>query len=136
MTHGQQGTTAIEFALVALALLTLTFGGIEYARLFWTWEALQLAGDETARCVAIGSSDCATPSTYAVNAATNYGAGSLVAANVTVVSATSSAPCNQLTGNSAVSVTLSLSFSSPAATLIPGLNRTLTTISCYPLTGQ
>jgi Flp pilus assembly protein TadG len=136
MTRSQQGTTAIEFAIVALALLTLMLGGMEYARLFWTWEALQRAGDETARCVAIGSSDCATPSSYAVTAAGNYGANGLLAANVTVVSATSSTPCNHLTGNSAVSVTLSLSFSSPAGTRIPSLNRTLTTVSCYPLTGQ
>ena len=136
MMRDQRGTTAIEFALVGLVLLTLLFGGIEYARLFWTWEALQLAGDDTARCVGIGSSDCATPSTYAVTAAGNYGASGLLAANVQIVSATSSAPCNQLTGNSAVSVTLSLSFTSPASTLIPGLNRTLTTTSCYPLTGQ
>ena len=136
MMHGQRGTTAIEFALVALVLMTLTFGGMEYARLFWTWQALQLAGDETARCVGIGSSDCATPSTYAVTAAANYGASGLLATNVQVVPATSATPCNQITGNSAVSVTLSLPFTSPASTLIPGLNRTLTTTSCYPLTGQ
>jgi Flp pilus assembly protein TadG len=136
MMHDRRGTTAIEFALVGLVLLTLMFGGIEYARLFWTWEALQLAGDDTARCVGIGSSDCAMPSTYAVTAAGNYGASGLLASNVQVVNATTSAPCNQLAGNSAVSVTLSLPFTSPASTLIPGLNRTLTTTSCYPLTGQ
>ena len=136
MMHGQRGTTAIEFALVALVLMTLTFGGMEYARLFWTWQALQLAGDETARCVGIGSSDCATPSTYAVTAAANYGASGLLATDVQVVPATSATPCNQITGNSAVSVTLSLPFTSPASTLVPGLNRTLTTTSCYPLTGQ
>ena len=104
--------------------------------MFWTWQALQLAGDETARCVGIGSSDCATPSSYAVTAAANYGASGLLATDVQVVPATSATPCNQITGNSAVSVTLSLPFTSPASTLIPGLNRTLTTTSCYPLTGQ
>ncbi len=136
MRQGETGSVAIEFALVALALLTLTFGGIEYARLLWTWQALQLAGDETARCVAIGGSGCATPSTYAINAAAHYGAGGLLATGVQVVNPTSAAPCNSLTGNTAVSVTLSLSFTSPASTLISSLNRTLTSVSCYPLTGN
>jgi Flp pilus assembly protein TadG len=133
MMHGQRGTTAIEFALVALVLMTLTFGGMEYARLFWTWQAMQLAGDETARCVGIGSSDCATPSSYAETLAASYGASGATAGPPYT---TSSPPCNQLTGNTAAIVTLTLSFTSPAGTLIPGLNRTLTTVSCYPMTGQ
>ena len=132
MRWDRRGTTALEFALVAPALLLLLFGCIEYARLLWTAQALQLAGDQTARCVAIGGTACSAPSSYAVTAANTYGAFGLVAAGVQV----DNAGCNPASGNTTLRVKLSLAFSSPAATLIPSLARTLVSTSCYPLTGN
>ncbi len=136
----RRGSTAVEFAILAPVLLTLMFGGLEYARLLWTWQALQITGDETARCVAIGNSACAAASTYAVTTATNNGAIGLVAANVQIANQppaiTKASACNRPAGTTEVQVTLSLPFSSVAGTLIPALRQTLTTSSCYPLTGN
>lgn len=137
---GRRGTTAVEFALVCPALMLLLLGSMEFARLIWTWEALQIAGNQTARCVAIGGTACATPSTYAVSTATSFGAFGLAAAGVTVVNqpptTTDATACSPPTGNTAVKVTLSLAFTSPVSALIPRLAQTLTTTSCFPLTGN
>ncbi len=132
---GRAGTTALEFALAAPVLMTLMFGGFELGRLQWTWQAMQLAGDQTARCVAIGYSACATPSTYAVNTAKIFGAAALTAANV-AVDTTSSNACTPPAGNTQVMVKLTLTFTGPFTALSPALTHTLVTTSCYPTTGN
>jgi Flp pilus assembly protein TadG len=138
MKLGRRGSTALEFAIAAPLFLLILFGCIEYGRAMWTWQALQLAGDQTARCVAIGGTACATPTTYAVGRAKAYGAFELVASGVTVdTQSASSSPvvCALPGSNTATHVKLSLTFSSPVSLLLPALPKTLTTTSCYPLTG-
>ncbi len=122
--------------MAAPVLLTLMFGGFELSRLLWTWQAMQLAGDLTARCVAIGGTACATPSSYAVSAAQGLGAA-LPSSGVAVSTTTpSSTTCTPPTGNTAVQVKLTLTFTSPFSTLVPAVSRTLTTLSCYPTSGD
>jgi Flp pilus assembly protein TadG len=137
---GRNGSAALEFGLVAPVLMLLLFACIEYARLLWTWQALQLAGDQTARCVAIGASACAAPQSYAVTTANTFGAHGLLTEGVVIdnkpPAITNAAACSPPTGNTAVRVRLSLTFTSVAGTLIPPLNQTMTTSSCYPVTGQ
>ena len=138
MRSGSTGSTATEFAIVALPFLLLVSGGLEYGRMLWTWQALQLAGDETARCVAISSPDCPPPNTtqqtYAVNRAKAFGAGALTTSGVTITNPDTN--CNPPPNNTSLSVRLSLTFTSPFSGLIPSLSRTLTTTSCYPLSGH
>ena len=43
------GATAVEFAMISGAFLIMLFGIIEVGRIFWTWNALQYATEETAR---------------------------------------------------------------------------------------
>ena len=137
MRLGARGTSTLEFAMVASLLFTLMFAGFEFARLQWTWQAMQLAGDQTARCVAIGGSACGAASSYAVSTAHTYGAAALVATGVTIDTTTpSSTSCVPPTGNTAVRVQISLAFTSPFSTLVPAVARTLTTLSCYPLSGN
>ena len=133
MKLGRRGTTALEFAIVAPTFMMLMFGGFEYARLLWTKQAMQLAGDLTARCSAIASSACPTPTTYAATLANNYGAVAVAAANVTYAS--SSTSCTVPSGNTAVQVTITLNFTSPFSALVPSLLRKLVTTSCYPTSG-
>ena len=140
MIRDRRASTALEFVLAAPVLMVLLFGAIEYARLVWTMQALQLAGDQTARCVAIMGSACASPAAYAVSTATGFGALGLQAANVTIdntpPATTNAAACSPASGNLAVRVQLSLAFTSVAAGLLPGLGQTLKTSSCFSITGN
>jgi Flp pilus assembly protein TadG len=73
----QEGTTAIEFALVAPVFLMLVFGTIEFGRLPWTQQALQQTAIAGARCVAIAqgktrTSPCASGGSYSSTTATSY----------------------------------------------------------------
>ena len=50
-----RGTTAVEFALVALPVLTFIFGIIQTAVVVWADNLLHLSVDTAARCGAVGS---------------------------------------------------------------------------------
>lgn len=54
----RSGASAVEFALVAVPLLMLIFGTIEYGRLMWTRQALQETAIAGARCVGVGGIGC------------------------------------------------------------------------------
>ena len=140
MTLDRRGTTALEFAIIAPVFLALLFAAIEYGRLFWTLQAMQLASDKTARCVASGNSVCSSASTYAINTAAGYGATGLTSAGVTIqnpLTTTSAGPsCTPSSGNTAVRVQFSLTFATVVPGLLPGMPTTLATVSCYPLTGK
>jgi Flp pilus assembly protein TadG len=131
------GTATLEFGIVAPVLVLLMFGALEFGRMIWEIQQLQLVSQQTARCVAIGSSACPTPASYAVTQASARGVVGLGTSNVavaTVSSSTSPAPtCVPPNANTMVQVTISLPFTSSVAGLIPSLNRTLTAVSCYPL---
>ncbi len=69
LSHDRRGVAALEFGMLAGALIALCVGTIEIGLLFWGQNALQAAAAETARCVAIGSPDCPSAGTYAADAA-------------------------------------------------------------------
>ena len=87
----RSGEAAVEFALVALALLVFGFGIVELGRMLWTWQALQSTAADTARCVAIGSSLCTNPQNYAISMAAARGVGSLTAGEITIAANTTCA---------------------------------------------
>jgi Flp pilus assembly protein TadG len=67
----REGTTAVEFALVAPALFLILFGAVEFGRLLWTQAALHFAVEEAARCASVTPSICGTSAqitAYAANA--------------------------------------------------------------------
>src|SRR5690242_15265013 len=66
------GAAAVEFAMVALVMLTLMFGIMEFARAYWTREILAEVATEGARCVALLASGCASGGAYSLDASTNY----------------------------------------------------------------
>jgi Flp pilus assembly protein TadG len=133
----RRGTAAVEFALVASVFIVLVLGELEFGRLIWILQALQVTGQQTARCVAIGSSACASAASYAVSVASAHGVVGLTNANVQVTSVTGTGHtgCNPPASNTMVQVKITLAFSSTVATLFPGLNQNLVSTSCYPLTG-
>ena len=68
LLRSRAGTTAVEFALVALPFVALIFGIIDFSRLVWTQSAMQFAVEKAARCAALNAPVCGTPAliqTYA-----------------------------------------------------------------------
>jgi hypothetical protein len=55
---GERGASAVEFALVAVPLLAIIFGTIEYGRLMWTRQALQESATAGARCIGVAGPAC------------------------------------------------------------------------------
>jgi Flp pilus assembly protein TadG len=45
----RSGSTAVEFALVAIGFLTFVFGIFEAGRIYWSWNTLQYAVENTTR---------------------------------------------------------------------------------------
>jgi Flp pilus assembly protein TadG len=125
--------------MVMPMLLMFLLGAVQYGRMIWTTQALQAAAQETARCVAIGSSACPAPSSYAVTLASGYGVVGLTASGVAVVntpsSTTSATACNPPSGSSTVftRVTLTVPFTNPVGSLLSGVSPTIVQVACYPI---
>ncbi len=77
LLRATQGATAIEFALVAPAMLLTLFGAIEFGRLMWTQSALHYAVQQAARCASVNTVTCGTPSQIA-----SYAASTVTALNI------------------------------------------------------
>ena len=63
-----EGSTAVEFALVALLFIGMLFAGISASRLGYSAASLHFASEAAARCRAMGTtcSDPSTTQTYAL----------------------------------------------------------------------
>src|SRR5271156_5723092 len=68
----RDAVVAMEFAIVASALMLLTLGTIEFGRLLWTQEALDATAIQTARCIGVRSSSCASGGAYSSTSTTHY----------------------------------------------------------------
>ena len=66
------GATAVEFALVAGPLFLMLFSTIEFARLYWTREALQSAAIAGARCMGVKQAECAPKGDYDADATVSF----------------------------------------------------------------
>jgi len=53
LARAQEATTAVEFAVCALAMMLIVVGFVEFGRLAWTFEVLQDAAAEGARCMGL-----------------------------------------------------------------------------------
>jgi Flp pilus assembly protein TadG len=69
LARARQGTTAIEFAMVAPVLFLIIFGGVEFGQLLWTQSALHYAVQQAARCASVTPSTCGTANQIATYAA-------------------------------------------------------------------
>jgi Flp pilus assembly protein TadG len=133
----RSGSTTLEFALVAGILVTMLFGTTELGLLMWTRNVLQSTASLTARCVALGSSLCATPTQqvqFAVNAAQQWGLPGIITTNVAQHDVTVTAVATSCNGTLGTFVTVSITSPFWATGILPPpfSNVTLTTSSCYP----
>jgi Flp pilus assembly protein TadG len=130
------GTTAVEFALVASAFLTLLFGIVEFARAYWDYQVVQEVATEGARCMGLRASSCAsgTPKACSVSAATSYMTTLSQARGLTLPSEGVTPNCTTCGGFAGLSqVQISYTFTTIVPSLIGPLNGiSLTATACFP----
>ena len=129
------GAAAVEFALVFPPLMALTFGIIEFARCYWTQEALAQVAMSGARCMGILNSNCATGGAYSASNTqtyiTNVAAGWGLTVTAAETTLNNAATCSGSTGFS--QVTLTVTYQSAVPTLLPMVNNdTLSATACFP----
>jgi Flp pilus assembly protein TadG len=132
----QRGTTAVEFAICALAMVLMMVGFTEFGRLVWTFEVLQEAASEGARCMGLRANSCAASGAYNSASTTNYVVSLATSRGVAITSAmitlTPSAVCGGAGGFSQVSI--SYDFTSVAPELLTSLVNgfTVPASACFP----
>jgi Flp pilus assembly protein TadG len=130
LANSADGNSALEFALLAPVFLLFLFTIIEGCWMLWQYEILTGVASDSARCMAVGSSNCSTTSataTYAASLAGSWGL-TLPSADVTVVTGTT---CAGVSGLDQVSITFPLA--NPVAGLLPGVPSSLSVSSCFPI---
>jgi Flp pilus assembly protein TadG len=143
-SHDRRGSTAVEFAIVGSAFFLMLLGIIGFGLRLFTQQVMQATALQTARCVAIGASDCCASASdcslapaYAVSTAQSFGVVGLTTSGVSIVKTTTdSIACGLPGSNSFVEVMLTLSFTSPIAGFLPNQSGSIVVVSCYPVTGS
>lgn len=151
-SRGRHGSTSVEFALVGVALCTVSLGIVETGLLLWARTGLEVVAAASARCGAVGlvdsSSTCGSldqTKTFAVTSATTGGTASngtyivgwglpitIAKANVAINTAVAgSCGGTTITGNYyQVALTATVAF--PLLSVFQNLT-TMTLTACYPL---
>jgi Flp pilus assembly protein TadG len=73
LMRARAGAEAIEFALVAPAMLLLICGAVDFGRLMWTQSALHLSVEQAARCGSVGICTTGTAPAFAAAVAPQLG---------------------------------------------------------------
>jgi hypothetical protein len=136
LMRARRAATAPEFAICALALVLIVIGFTEFGRLAWTFEVLQEAVSEGARCMGLRANSCAASGvfsaantkSYVVSLATSRG----VVITTAMVSLNNVATCGGASGFSQVSI--AYNFTTVAPTLLTSLTNGMTVpaTACFP----
>ncbi len=129
LRHCRRGSMSVEFAIVSVVFFPLVITLFELALLVRGQNALQMVADMTARCVAISSPACATPSSFATSAATKWVNASLLPASG--VSVTKGTTCSTAPGT-AVKVVLTSAYFANQSWPAPFNTITISATACYP----
>lgn len=135
----RQATTGVEFAICALAMALIIVGFMEFGRLVWAFEALQVTVSEGARCMGLVSNACASSGAYNAANTTNYVVSLAAARGVVITPAVvvlnNAAACGGAGGFS--EVTINYRFVTVAPLLLTSLENgfTVSTSACFPNNG-
>jgi Flp pilus assembly protein TadG len=136
LARARQGTTAVEFAICALAMVLMVVGFVEFGRLTWTFEVLQDAATEGARCMGLRSSSCAAAGVYSAANTTGYIMSLATARGVAITTATialsNTATCGGASGFSQVTITYNFTTVAPVllTSLVNGFS--VPASACFP----
>jgi len=139
--RARRAVAALEFALLAVPMMLIVFGTIEFGRVLWTREALQMTAVEGARCMGILASSCASggayssgnTTTYIETVATAWGV-TLTSTDLTLTRNSTNTACAPTGATPNVSeVTINYTFQ----TMVPGLlsmlsSKALQGHACFP----
>jgi hypothetical protein len=132
----RRGTTAVEFAVCALAMVLIIIGFIEFGRLVWSFEVLEEAAAEGARCMGLRAASCASGGAYNAADTTSYVVGLASSRGVVitpgVVSLSNTASCGGASGFSQVSISYDFVSVAPGllASLVHGF--VVPASACFP----
>jgi Flp pilus assembly protein TadG len=136
LARARQASTAVEFAICALALVFMVVGFVEFGRLVWTFEVLQEVAAEGARCMGLAADSCASGGAYSASSTTTYVVDLAASRGVTITAATvalnNAASCGGASGFSQVSI--NYDFTTVAPDLLTSLasGLTVSTSACFP----
>jgi hypothetical protein len=125
-----QGTTAVEFAVIAGVLLPMLFGSLSLGFLMWTHNALQSTAALTARCVALGACTRDQAKHFAADTAQQWIVPGIVNAQHVFID-TNATSCNGSAG-SFVIVTIPTSFWAANILPQPFAAISLQVSACFP----
>lgn len=128
-------TASIEFALLAIPFLGLSFGIYEFGRASWILLAIQESAAQGARCIGVQQSGCYASGSYSSSGTVSYvqsvASGWAVTLPAADITPTQSTTCGTVSGFAQVQI--SYQFVTVASRLIPSLaNQTLSVSSCFP----
>ena len=136
LARATNATTAVEFAICALVMMLVIVGFVEIGRLAWTFEVLQEAAFEGARCMGTRATSCAAAGVYNSANTKTYVIGVATARGVTitapVIVLNNAANCGGAANFSQVAI--NYSFTSVAPGLLTALagGYTVATSACFP----
>jgi len=136
LVRARQATTAVEFAICALAMVLIIVGFIEFGRLVWTFEVLQEVASEGARCMGLRASSCAKTGAYNAASTTTYLVGLATSRGVVItsgmISLSNTATCGGTGGFSQVSINYAFTTVAPALLTSLANGFTVPASACFP----
>lgn len=132
----RRATTAVEFAVCALAMVLIVVGFGEFGRLIWTSEVLQEAASEGARCMGLRASSCAAAGAYSAANTTSYVVSQATAGGVVITPATvtlsNAVSCGGAAGFSQVSINYNFTTVAPGLIAVLANGFTVSVSACFP----
>ncbi|MFC5384607.1 TadE/TadG family type IV pilus assembly protein [Aquamicrobium segne] len=129
------GSSAVEFAILALPMFLLLLGSVEAGRAYWTSQAVKDVATSVARCIGVARPECAPDGTYDTAAAVSYGTAAARGFGVLLdpgsIVIDENGECAGVRGFAIV--TVSYRFSSPIELIFPD-EIIMIGSSCYPVT--
>jgi Flp pilus assembly protein TadG len=129
-----QGTAAVEFAIAALPMLIAIFGALEFARYSWTLNVIEQLAADTARCVGLRQSGCASGGAVSLPSARAFAVGLAADRAVLLVSTAvaidPAASCGGIPGFSRVEVATRFRAATPLVGAL--LDKPVVASACFP----
>ncbi len=131
----ESGASAVEFAMVVPMLVFVILGILEFGQYLWTSSILQQTAVQTARCMGVLQSQCASGGVYSSSGSLGYGqtvaAGYGLGLGGSNFTLSNNANCAGVSGFSQVTVSYRFFAMVPVVTAMVG-GLPLTATACFP----